>query len=293
MSVKPVCIIAGILCWHPLALAPDPNAGLDSHNQVRSKVNAGAYPGQPIPDPPIPPMSWDLTLAAEAKAYAEQCLWTHSDDRGNQGENLAASTDLNFGIGEAVALWADEHVGYDYASGRCSIDACGHYTQLVWHNSQLVGCGDAVCSPLRRPSGGMLANQARYHVCRYATAGNINGESPYPIAGTNPGLLATYSERTRELTVPYALIWQPNNLIQPVGAVFELISTKPVRFAMTEVSNMTSADDLHVAIYDVGSTRLFVPQIDTLLGGVWPRNSAVLRLIPGKGDFQIELEHFR
>ncbi len=293
MPIKPVFILALTLCWHPLALALDPSLALASHNEVRAQVNAGDYPGQPIPDPSIPPMNWDATLAAEAEAYAKQCVWEHSDDRGNEGENLATSTDLNFGIDDAVGLWADEHSGYDFASGNCSIDACGHYTQLVWNNSQLVGCGDTVCAPLRLPSGGVLADQARYHVCRYATAGNINGEPPYATAGDNSQLLATYSERTRLLTVPYALVWQPNNRVQAVAAEFELVSGNPVRFALTEVSNETFVDDLHVTIYDVGSTRLFVPQIDTLLGGVWQRHSAVFDLVPGKGPFRIQLEHFR
>ena len=176
------------LCWHGGAWALDPDSALQSHNQVREKVNTGAYPGQPVPNPPLPLLSWDQTLADQARAYADQCVWGHSDDRINVGENLAYSTGLSFSIEQAVGLWADEYQGYDFATGTCSIDQCGHYTQLVWQNTLLVGCGDAVCTPLRSPTGVSLAAEARYHVCRYATAGNINGERPYVITGDDPTL---------------------------------------------------------------------------------------------------------
>jgi hypothetical protein len=139
----------------------------------------------------------------------------------------------------------------------------------------------------------VLANQARYHVCRYATAGNINGQPPYVTDGGDPTVVADYSERTQELTVPYALIWQPSNLVQPVGAVFELVSVNPIRFALSQASDEQYRDDLHVSIYDVHSARLFLPQLETLLGGVLQRHSAVLRMVPGSQPVQIELQYFR
>ncbi|MGB5774082.1 MAG: CAP domain-containing protein [Sedimenticolaceae bacterium] len=287
-------LVLGItFCLQSAAWAGDPAAALQSHNQVRKDVNAGDYPGQPVADPPLPLLNWDQPLADSAEAYAKQCVWAHSNDRVNEGENLAYSTGLDFSIGEAVGLWADEYRGYDFATGACSISACGHYTQLVWQNTLLVGCGDTVCAPLRSSSGTVLANQARYHVCRYATAGNINGEPPYVIDGGDPTVIADYSERTQELTVPYALIWQPSNLVQPVGAVFELVSVNPIRFALRQALNEDYRDDLHVSIYDVRSARLFLPELETLLGGVWQRHSAVLRTVPGSTPFQVELEYFR
>jgi hypothetical protein len=48
-----------------------------------------------------------------------------------------------------------------------------------------------------------------------------------------------------------------------------------------------------VSIYDVNTARLFLPHVDTLLGGVWQRHSAVLRFVPGTVPFQLELEYFR
>ena len=287
-------LVLGItLCLQSAAWAGDPAAALQSHNQVRMDVNAGDFPGQPVADPPLPLLNWDQPLADGAEAYAKQCVWAHSSDRVNEGENLAYSTGLDFSIGEAVELWADEYRGYDFATGACSISACGHYTQLVWQNTLLVGCGEAVCAPLRSSSGAVLANQARYHVCRYATAGNINGRPPYVIDGGDPTVVADYSERTQELTVPYALIWPPSNLVQPVGAVFELVSVNPIRFALSQASDEQYRDDLHVSIYDVHSARLFLPQLETLLGGVLQRHSAVLRTVPGSQPFQIELQYFR
>ena len=281
------------LCWHGGASAVDPDTALQSHNQVREDVNAGVYPGQPVPNPPLPLLSWDQTLAEQARAHAEQCIWGHSDDRINVGENLAYSTGLSFSIEQAVGLWADEFQGYDFASNTCSNAPCGHYTQLVCQNTLLVGCADAVCTPLRSLTGVALAAEARYHVCRYATAGNINGERPYVITGDDPTLTAEYSELTQELTIPYALIWQPNNFVQPTGAVFEMVSVAPVRFGLVDLSNESYRDDIHVSIYDENTARLFLPHVDTLLGGLWQRHSAVLRYVPGTVPFQLELEYFR
>lgn len=284
------CLALG---WQSIALALDAEVALQSHNLVRQQVNDGVLPGQPAASPVIPLLSWDQNLADRATAYAGQCIWAHSDDRVNEGENLAYSTGLSFSIDQAVGLWADEYVGYDFASGACSVDACGHYTQLVWHNTMLVGCGDAVCAPMRAPSGTILASRARYHVCRYATAGNIGRERPYSTDGGVSELVAGYSDVTRELTVPYALIWQPNNRIQPTGAVFKLVSGDPIRFELSALPSRNYVDDLRVSTYDVNSRRLFLPQVDTFLGGNLRRNSAVLHAVPGGDSFQLELEYFR
>jgi hypothetical protein len=293
MTHKLLVATAIALCWLGAAWAVDPETALQSHNQVRADVNIGAYPGQPLPDPPLPLLSWDQALADQARAYAQQCVWAHSDDRINVGENLAYSTDLSFSIEQAVGLWAEEYEGYDFASGSCSIDQCGHYTQLVWQNTLLVGCGDAVCAPLRAPTGVPVVGEARYHVCRYATAGNINGERPYVITGDDPTLTAEYSELTGELKIPYVLIWQPDNIVWPMGGLFELMSAAPVRFELLDLGSESFRDDIHVSIYDVNTTRLFLPHVDTLLGGFWQRHSAVLRYVPGTVPFLLELEYFR
>ena len=45
---------------------------------------------------------------------------------------------------------------------------CGHYTQVIWRNTQRVGCGVAVC-----PNG------AEIWTCNYDPPGNYLGQNPY------------------------------------------------------------------------------------------------------------------
>jgi hypothetical protein len=175
----PSTVIAVALLSSGVTLAADTGTALRSHNQVRERVNTGAYPAEPAAHPPLAPLGWDQALAKRAGLHAERCVWTHDDDRTDEGENLAYSTKLTFGINEAVLVWADERKGYDHASGACVSEPCGHYTQLVWRDTLRVGCGQALCTPLRRPSGAPLAAEAVFHVCRYSPAGNVEGERPY------------------------------------------------------------------------------------------------------------------
>ena len=81
--------------------------------------------------------------------------------------------------------------------------------------------------------------------------------------------------------------------MQPTGALFEMVSVAPVRFEVLDLSTESYLDNVHVSIYDVNSSRLFLPQVDTLLGGLWQRHSAVLRYVPGTVPLELQLEYFR
>jgi len=69
----------------------------------------------------------------------------------------------------AVQKWYDEKSGYDYDSGKCSIDMCGHYTQVVWATSHQVGCAYYHCNGLQ----GSGVSSVMYLLCNYLPAGNI------------------------------------------------------------------------------------------------------------------------
>lgn len=101
-------------------------------------------------------------------------------------ENLAAGTGKNYGAAQAVKGWTDE-------IGQCSRNCWGglwltvhpgqydprnpkpsHFTQVVWKNSQRIGCAVASCSGIFDPKYG----KAEYHVCEYYPAGNVIGQFP-------------------------------------------------------------------------------------------------------------------
>ena len=146
---------------------------LAAHNAVRAAV---ATPT------PLPPLQWSPELAATARKWGARCiddeppagLVDHNPDRAEGhpwrvGENIYAST-RRPRADAAVASWAKEARHYDAAANRCARGrTCGHYTQLVWRATTLVGCARADCA----------AHAYRHAiVCNYAPAGN-NGRRPY------------------------------------------------------------------------------------------------------------------
>jgi uncharacterized protein YkwD len=165
------------------SFTPDPSLAADEpaelsgmtalHNKWRERVGVAR-------------LSWNSTLAASAKAYAQECFWGHSShadrnpDAGYQsvGENLTFTTQRlsAFGAETAVQLWIDERVDWDFGMnvGDGDFAAYGHYTQVVWHSTEQVGCGAAYCSNVEN-----IGNSGTVVVCRYGPAGNYTGRAPY------------------------------------------------------------------------------------------------------------------
>ncbi|MFD1610874.1 CAP domain-containing protein [Sphingomonas tabacisoli] len=126
----------------------------------------------------VPPLAWDDTLAADAQAWANNLAargaFQHSPDDPDadpQGENLWAGTPDAWSPEEMVGLWIAEKA--DYAPGPIpavsksgDFEKVGHYTQLIWRNTQRVGCAVA------------KGAKEEILVCRYSAAGNVIGEQP-------------------------------------------------------------------------------------------------------------------
>jgi hypothetical protein len=126
----------------------------------------------------IAPLAWDPELAAEAAAWGRQLAasgaFEHSDtgDDDPQGENLWAGTRGAYAPEEMVEGWIDEKKYFRPGrfpdnSATGDYEDVGHYTQLMWRDSDRVGCA--------------LAEGAEEEVlvCRYRTAGNVVGEVPF------------------------------------------------------------------------------------------------------------------
>lgn len=141
---------------------------LDAHNATRAAAS-------PTPSPALSPVTWSTSLASTAQDWAERCVFEHSG--GNLGENLAVFSPRDVDAStatEVVELWASEVADYTLSSNSCAAGAqCGHYTQLVWRDTERVGCGVAECDDIRDFGPGTL------WVCNYDPAGNYVGEKPY------------------------------------------------------------------------------------------------------------------
>jgi pathogenesis-related protein 1 len=139
---------------HPSASLP--RSILAAHNSVRTRV------GQP-------PVTWSDQLAARAQDWADTLLargqFAHRPN-GKYGENLFEITGAAATPERVVSEWAAESRNYDYNSNSCR-GVCGHYTQIIWGDTQEVGCAVA------RGRGREI------WVCNYDPPGNWVGRRPY------------------------------------------------------------------------------------------------------------------
>ena len=122
----------------------------------------------------MPPLVWDNALGTGAAAYAQQMaatgMFQHSNRQARRGigENLWMGTHGAFSVEAMVGGWTAEKRYFvpgvfpnNSSSGNW--EDVGHYTQMIWPTTSRIGC--AVASTAR----------IDYLVCRYATAGNIDG----------------------------------------------------------------------------------------------------------------------
>lgn len=110
-----------------------------------------------------PDLTWSQSLADYAQNYADNydCSGNLVHSGGPHGENLA----VGYGTTGAVDAWYNEIDNYDYSNPGFSSNS-GHFTQLVWKNTQSVGCGVKAC-------GGVWGD---YVICSYDPAGNVAGK---------------------------------------------------------------------------------------------------------------------
>jgi pathogenesis-related protein 1 len=163
----------------------DIELGLERHNEIREVVFDNK------------PLFWSDDLAKDAQSYADTLAqsgeFEHDvkNESNEYGENLYAVVNSNGEIPtfeEAVDNWYVEEQFYRYSDNSCSVDAdntqtvglttyhtCGHYTQIVWKDTSLIGCAKAKYIMGDLKDGYVI-------VCKYSTPGNIifNGTAQKP-----------------------------------------------------------------------------------------------------------------
>ena len=141
-----------------------------THNKWRSQVG-------------VPPLGWSDGLAKSAQVWADElkkktCAMVHANQN-QYGENIfwASATRWSDGSREVQDIsaklvvddLASEVLDYNYEANSCAPGKmCGHYTQIVWRDTEEVGCAKAICD-----------DKSQVWVCRYSPHGNIVGEKPY------------------------------------------------------------------------------------------------------------------
>ncbi|XP_063227592.1 venom allergen 5-like [Bacillus rossius redtenbacheri] len=155
---------------------------LDSHNKMRQSVALGRVSGQPAATD-MQEMVWDDELAAVAQNWADQCTLAHDGSRNvarfKVGQNIASTWTTRTNLEPAadfprqVLAWFDEVRDYGFYSTGFS-HKTGHYSQLVWADTYLIGCG---YSYYYDPAKGYT----KMYVCNYGPGGNIIGLKPYTV----------------------------------------------------------------------------------------------------------------
>jgi pathogenesis-related protein 1 len=131
-------------------------AMLNAHNVERARVGT-------------PSLAWSEQLADRAHGWAVTLITrgTFVPRRdGVFGENLYEISGRSATPQDVVNAWASERAAYHYETNTCS-GRCGHFTQIVWRDTKLVGCGVA------------RGRSREIWVCNYDPPGNIVGERPY------------------------------------------------------------------------------------------------------------------
>ncbi|XP_047333488.1 pathogenesis-related protein PR-1-like [Impatiens glandulifera] len=120
----------------------------------------------------LPPLKWDVKLRQYAQRYArkrkEDCALVHS--HGPYGENIFWGSGTSWKPVQAAVMWVDERNDYNHTTDTCTEGKeCGHYTQIVWKNTERIGCARVVC----------LHGKGIFMTCNYDPPGNYMGKRPY------------------------------------------------------------------------------------------------------------------
>ena len=111
---------------------------------------------------------------ASNKAMTHSTSSQYYDSSNPYGENLAYAGTTGTVAEEAAAYessiqaWYDEIADWNYSTNASSGGDTGHFTQLVWQDSEQVNCGYATFYN--------APYNSYYVVCQYYPAGNWQGE---------------------------------------------------------------------------------------------------------------------
>ncbi|XP_011054174.1 PREDICTED: venom allergen 3-like [Acromyrmex echinatior] len=160
---------------------------VDKHNELRRYVASGKETrGKPGPQPKAVSMTnltWDEELEKISQRWVNQCIFGHDEcrhvDRFIVGQNMAqaSSSGKNTAtVDYLVSLWYNEVKDFNNTKiNKYEFEPkTGHYTQLVWANSKIIGCGKIEYEDPTKWNKITLC-------CNYGPHGNMIGQKMYEI----------------------------------------------------------------------------------------------------------------
>ncbi|KAF8373083.1 hypothetical protein PRIPAC_79512 [Pristionchus pacificus] len=155
---------------------------LDAHNTLRSTISAGKYvangKNMPAAKTPIANMTWDCEIEKSAQKVSDTCIFAHSKNRTNLGENIwtmwaSYKLSVNGMAKKACNSWEVEFQKFGWADIKLTpsvfSSGIGHATQMAWARSTKLGCGISLCKE----------NQKVLVACQYRDAGNFINSNVY------------------------------------------------------------------------------------------------------------------
>lgn len=157
------------------------------HNELRQKVAKGMEENQPAAGN-MRKLVWNEELEIIAQRWTDQCVFDHDElrsklDGSSAGQNayLGKSSaektkeQVMSGLGAVVDAWYDEVTDPGFSADAINpyefSHGIGHYTQVVWAESEEVGCAVVYYK------NGMWYEELV--VCNYAPGGNMAGGTMY------------------------------------------------------------------------------------------------------------------
>lgn len=163
-------------------------AALEAHNVERRLVG-------------VPDLAWSPQLAAEAASWANELArmgqMVHASQR-THGENLWMNTADRRTVASMIGGWSVERNIYIIGGRHPDVSTTGqwkdvgHYTQMVWESTTMVGCAVA------------RGHGKDFLVCRYDPIGNWRGQMAYTPRAAGPGLVAITNGEARPEMMTFA-----------------------------------------------------------------------------------------
>ena len=163
---------------------------LDKHNELRGKVAKGQQSDQPGATN-MRKVVWSQELETIAQRWADQCTFGHDTTRmkldgTSVGQNVyigyssaqEQEDSLQSGMAAPAQAWYDEVTDPGFSSSNINPfvfeSGAGHYTQVVWAETEEVGCAVVYFLDSSAP-----LDYNNLVVCNYAVAANLVGGSMY------------------------------------------------------------------------------------------------------------------
>ena len=172
---------------------------LNAHNKYRNKLASGGlqgFNGSVFPAAAnMKELVWDTAIENFAQNYTNSDPDVHNPNAKNlYGENLywfsKSCSDKNqpgiFDASVAVSDWFNESRLYDgntvYGSQKTN-SVVGHFTQVVWAETEAIGCGISDCVTVVPQARWTVYKQHVIILCNYRVAGNMYNRNIY-LSGT-------------------------------------------------------------------------------------------------------------